>query len=58
MLEWEDIMNSDTEQAYVDNCNWFKVVCKKISKFMEYVENTVLGPVKEKAVKFWVNKVM
>jgi len=25
---------------------------------VEYVESTILGPVKEKIVKFWVNQVM
>ncbi|AES98802.1 hypothetical protein MTR_5g073000 [Medicago truncatula] len=30
MVAWEDIMNSDTEQTYVDNCNRFKVVQRKV----------------------------
>ena len=50
-------MNSDIEQAYIDNCNRFKVVCDKLM-FLEYVETTILGLVKEKVVKFWVNQVM
>jgi hypothetical protein len=58
MLAWEDIVNFDTEEAYVDNCNWFKVVCEKFPKFSEYVESTILGPLKEKVVQFWVNKIM
>ena len=29
-----------------------------IPKFLEYVETTILGPMKEKVVRFWVNKVM
>jgi len=58
MRAWEDIVDSDTEEAYVDNCNWFKVVCEKWPKFVEYAESTILGPVKEKIVKFWVNKGM
>ncbi|AES98799.1 hypothetical protein MTR_5g072970 [Medicago truncatula] len=47
MVAWEDIVNSDTEQAYVDNCNRFKVVCHKFPKFVKYVENKILGSVKE-----------
>ncbi|XP_024630682.2 protein FAR1-RELATED SEQUENCE 5-like [Medicago truncatula] len=53
MRAWEDIMDSDTEKTYVDNCNRFKVVCEKWHKFVEYVESTMLGP-----VKYWVNQVM
>ncbi|AES98797.2 hypothetical protein MTR_5g072950 [Medicago truncatula] len=30
MVAWEDIVNFDTEQAYVDNCNRFKVVQRKV----------------------------
>ena len=33
-------------------------MCDKFPKFVEYVESTILGPVMEKIVKFWVNKVM
>lgn len=58
MRSWEDIVDSDTEEAYVDNYNQFKVVCEKWPMFMEYVECKILGSVKEKIVKFWVNKVM
>jgi len=29
MRAWEDIVDSDTEKSYVDNCNRFKVVCEK-----------------------------
>jgi len=58
MLAWEDIVNSDTEEAYVENCNRFKVLCVKFPKFVEYVESTILGPVKENIVKSWVNKFM
>jgi len=52
MRAWEDTVDSDTEEAYVDDCNRFKVVCEKWPKFVEYVESTILGPVKEKIVKF------
>jgi len=51
-------VNFDMEKAYVDNCNRFKVVCEKFPKFLEYVKSTILGPVKEKIMRFWVNKVM
>jgi len=58
MVEWEDIVNCDIEQACIDNCNQFKVICDKFPKFLKYVENTIFGLMKENVVKFWVNKVM
>ncbi|AES79521.2 hypothetical protein MTR_7g068370 [Medicago truncatula] len=51
-------MNSDIEQAYIDNCNRFKAVCDKFPMFLEYVETTISSLVKEKVGKFWVNQVM
>lgn len=56
MDAWWDIVDSETEKAYIDNWNWFKVVCGKIPKFLNYVEKTILDPVKEKFVRFWVDK--
>lgn len=50
-------MNSNIEEVYVDNCNLFKIVCVKFSKFLEYVESIIFGPVKEKVVRFWTNRV-
>jgi len=35
---------------------WFKVVCAKFPKFLDYVEKTILDPVKEKFVRIWVDK--
>lgn len=51
-------MNSDIEQAYIDNCNRFKAVCDKFLMFLEYVETTISSLAKEKVGKFWVNQVM
>jgi len=45
-------VNSDTEEAYVDNWKRFKVVCDKFPKFVEYFKSTILGPMKEKIVKY------
>jgi hypothetical protein len=58
MVVWEAIVNFDTKESYIDNCNRLKVVCYKFPKFLEYVETTILGPVKEKVMKFLVNQVM
>jgi len=38
-----------------DNWTRFKVVCAKFPKFLDYVEKTILDPVKEKFVRFWVD---
>jgi len=56
MAAWMDIVDSETEEAYIDNWNQFKVVYGKFPKFLEYVEKTILDPVKDKVVKFWVDK--
>jgi hypothetical protein len=45
-----------TEEAYIDNWTRFKVVCGKFPKFLDYVEKTILGTVKEEFVRFWVDK--
>jgi len=49
-------VDSETEEAYIDNWTRFKVVCAKIPKFLDYVEQTILDLVKEKFVRFWVDK--
>jgi len=56
MAAWMDIVDSETEEAYIDNWTKFKVVCRKFPKFLDYVEKTILDPVKEKFVRFWVDK--
>jgi hypothetical protein len=56
MALWMDIVDSETEEAYIDNWNRFKVVCGIFPKFLEYVEKTIFDPVKEKVVRFWVDK--
>jgi hypothetical protein len=56
MAAWMDIVDFETEEAYIDNWNRFKVVGGKFPKFLEYVEKTILDPVKEKVVRFWVDK--
>jgi hypothetical protein len=47
-----DIVDSDTEETYIDNWTRFKVVCAKFPKFLNYVEKTILDPVKENFVRF------
>ncbi|KEH27873.1 hypothetical protein MTR_5g046145 [Medicago truncatula] len=56
MAAWMDIVDSETEKAYIDNWTRFKVLYAKFPKFLEYVEKTILDPVKEKFVRFWVDK--
>ncbi|KEH38005.1 hypothetical protein MTR_2g055800 [Medicago truncatula] len=56
MAAWLDIVDSETEEAYIDNWTQFKVVCAKFSMFLDYVEKTILDPVKEKFVRFWIDK--
>ena len=33
MAAWLDIVDSETEEAYIDTWTWFKVVCAKFPKF-------------------------
>ena len=56
MAVWLDIVDSETEEAYIDNWTRFKVVYAKFPKFLDYVEKTILDPFKEKFVRFWVDK--
>ena len=56
MAAWLDIVESETEEAYIDTWTRFKVVCAKFPKFLDYVEKTILDPVKDKFVRFWVDK--
>jgi len=56
MAAWLDSVDSKTEEAYIDNWTRLKVVCTKFPKFLDYVEKTILDPVKEKFVRFWVDK--
>ena len=36
----------------------FRDVCKKIPKFLNYVESTILDVGKEKIVRVWINHVL
>jgi len=53
---WLDIVDSETEEAYIDNWTRFKAVCAKFPKLLNYVEKTILNPVKVKLLSFWVDK--
>jgi len=52
MAAWMDIVDSKTEEAYIDIWNQFKAVCGKFPKFLEYVEKKIFDPVKDKVVRF------
>jgi len=58
MAAWMDIVDSEMEEVYIANWNRFKVVYGKFPKFLRYVEKTILDPVKEKFVRFWVDKII
>jgi len=47
-----------TLRGFLDSRIKIEFFLKKIPKFLEYVENIILDPVKEKVVKFWVYKAM
>jgi len=50
--ECEAIVQCDIEQAYVDNCRLYKIVCTNFPKKLEYVETTILELVKKKFVRY------
>jgi hypothetical protein len=56
MAAWLAIVDSKTEETYIDNWTLFKVVCAKFPKFLVYVEKAILDLVKEKFVRYWVDK--
>ena len=44
--------------SYVYNCQFFKIVCENFPKYLKYVETTILGLVKEKVVRYWIDRIM
>ncbi|GAU30678.1 hypothetical protein TSUD_39020 [Trifolium subterraneum] len=58
MGAWEEVMYSPSEESYVDAVVQFRKVCEKFPKFINYVESTILDPLKEKLVRAWTNRVM
>ena len=50
-VAWENIMGSASEEEYNSSVKTFKERYGHWSEFIEYVESTILGPVKEKFVR-------
>ncbi|KAK2398613.1 protein FAR1-RELATED SEQUENCE [Trifolium repens] len=57
-LEWDSLVESSSEEEYGHAVVKFRRVFEKFPKFLNYVEETVLDPVKEKLVRAWTDKVM
>ncbi|MCI36295.1 hypothetical protein A2U01_0057517, partial [Trifolium medium] len=45
MAAWENILDSETEE-YADSVLVFLELCTEFPIFVDYVENTILGPMK------------
>lgn len=50
MRAWEDVVEYPTNDSFTSAVTPFPDVCKKFSKFLEYVERTILNIIKEKFV--------
>jgi hypothetical protein len=50
MAAWEYILDSVNEESYADSVIRFRQLCIYFSTFVEYVESTILGPIKDKVV--------
>jgi hypothetical protein len=50
MGAWENILDSETEESRADSFMRFRQVCSQFPIFVEYVESTILGLMKEKVV--------
>jgi len=47
----ENVVESSTQESYASNVMQFRYICKKNSKFLDYVQSTILDTVKEKIVR-------
>ncbi|GAU48301.1 hypothetical protein TSUD_132260 [Trifolium subterraneum] len=57
-FQWESIVQSSSEESYTSAVAEFRKVFEKYPNFLNYVETTVLDPVKENLVSLWTNRVM
>jgi hypothetical protein len=57
-FQWESIVQSSSEESYISAVAEFRKVFEKYPNFLNYVETTVLDPVKENLVSLWTNRVM
>jgi alpha-glucosidase len=54
---WENIVDSASEEEYNSSVNTFKERYGHWPEFIEYVESTILGLIKEKFVRVWTDRV-
>jgi alpha-glucosidase len=57
-FQWEAVVESTTEEAFTEAVVEFKRVFARFPKFLQYFQDTVLDPVKEKLVRVWTDRVM
>ncbi|GAU37262.1 hypothetical protein TSUD_319160 [Trifolium subterraneum] len=57
-VQWASIVQSSSEESYISAVAEFRKVFGKYPNFLNYVEPTVLDPVKENLVSLWTNRVM
>jgi hypothetical protein len=55
---WNSVIDSNSEEAYVESVVLFRKVFEKFPDFINYVETTILNPLKEKLVRAWTDRVM
>jgi hypothetical protein len=58
MAACEDILDSETKELYADSVLRFRQICILFPIFVDYVETTILGHVKEKVVTTWTKRHM
>jgi alpha-glucosidase len=58
MGAWENILDSENEESYVDSVIRFRQLCIPFPTFIEYVESNIMGPIKEKVVTTWTKRRM
>ena len=57
MRACDDVVESSTQDSCASVVMQFRDACKKNSKFLDYVQSTILYIVKEKTVTAWTNSV-
>jgi hypothetical protein len=58
MRAWNDVIESPRKDLYPSALMRFQDYCKKLPKFLNYVQSTILDTVKEKIVSAWTNCVL
>jgi alpha-glucosidase len=55
---WENIVDLASKEEYNSSVNTFKERYGHWLEFIEYVESTIIGPVKEKFLRVWTDRIM